>query len=426
MATSSRRIRIPHPNLLVSQKTFLDADYTTGNNLSVQSNVAFAADHIAVIGNPGEEQTEAKDIDGLSGNQILQLSGTLKYDHNSGTPIYRSEYDQVEISYNTGSGWTVLVTTDIQWDQLHTIYVHIGGTSNYTYRFRFYNSASTNFSEYSGSQSGAGYTKNQIGYWIDEVRKVVGDQQKKIVQDEEILRMFTFAKDIIRAKAPKGGWYFWKRRSDGDITTTATILKYNLDTISDYIDFIAQIRYRYNDGSTDETYPIDPKTDLEFYDLVRDNDRQDDDWVDCYRIMEPDTSSDSGYIEVYPTPKTTGYGSFYIDWYLNETDYSSFSDTTSIPIPQILADFAIYKIEEMKGNEGKAKVYRDLFYGPANDMRDNENLTGISLLYSMHDKKFKALKKPQVMKKFMGRRFLSRYYGGKSASRSQSDRINFY
>lgn len=426
MSTSARRLRIPHPNLFESQRTFLDADYSTGTNLSVQSNVAFAIDQIAVIGNPGEEQTEAKDIDGLSGNQILQLSAILKYDHNSGTPIFRSEYDQIEISANTGSGWSVLTTIDIQWDQLYSIYVHQGGTDSYSYRFRFYNSASANYSEYSGTLTGAGYTKDQLGYWVDFVRKVVGDYQKRVVQDEEILRFFTLAKDIIRAKAPKGGWYFWKRRSEGTITTTASVAKYNLDTISDYVDFIAQIRYRYNDGSEIEIYPLEPKTDLEFYDLVRDPDRQDDDWVDCYRLIEADSSSDSGYIEVYPTPKTTNYGSFYIDWYINEADFTSFSDTTDIPIPQILADFVISKIEEIKGNDGKAKVYRDLFYGPANDQRDNDNLTGISLLYSLQDKKLKALRKPQQLKHYRGPNFMGRMYSTRSISKSMSDREYYW
>jgi hypothetical protein len=426
MATSARRLRIPHPDLSETQKTYLNADYTTGSNLSVDSNVGFAATQIAVVGNPREEQTEADNITGISGNQTITLSGTLKFDHNSNTPIYRSEYDQVEISYYDGSTWAVLTTIDIQWDQLNTIYVHSGGTDAYSYRFRFYNSASGDFSEYSGSQAGSGYSKNQIGSMVQRVRKIVADPNKQIVSDSEILSLFTAAKDIIRAKSPEGGWYFWKNTSSA-ITTTASTFKYNLDSISDYIDFIGQIRYRYdNSDGVDTTYPLDQLTDLEFYELTQDNDREDDDWAEAYRILVGDGSSDSGYIEVYPTPATTGRGTFYVDYYELEQDYDSFSDTTKIPIPQLLVYFAVAEIEQIKGNDGKSKVYRDLFFGPPPDKRDNENLTGLALLYSIHNKKLRALKKPRVLKKFKGRGYLSRVYRGRSHSRSQSDRINYW
>jgi hypothetical protein len=427
MSTSSRRIRIPHPNLNLSQRTYLSADYSSGTTLSVKNNEGFGAQQIAIIGEPGHEKCEGKAISSLVAKTSLILAAPgYNLTHNSGDVLYRSEYDAVEISANSGSGWTVLQSSlNIQWDQLDTIYVHDGGTNSYSYRFRFYNTVSGNYSEYSGTIAGTGYTSNMIGYHLREVRKMIQDPEKKIISDQEILRFFSEAKNIIRAM--RNDWWFWKRESLGDITTTADINKYNLDTISAYLDYIADIRYRYVSGSTiDEIYPLDNKPDIIFDDFVRDNLRQSDDQVRFYNIMPGDVSSTSGYIRVSPTPKTTAAGSFYVRWYINEADYTSGSDTTSIPVPQLLQNFAISQCEKIKGNEAKAKVYENLFYGPPQKARDRANLMGIAILEQMQNGKGRATHQPRSIKKFYGRRAEQRLYSEGSTLNNDDYRERYF
>lgn len=423
MSTSARRLKIPHPSLINSQKTYFDADYATGTGLTVQNNISFAANQIAVAGEPGEEKTESKPVASITSSTTITLTGAYNFSHNKGGIIYRSEYDQVEVSTYVSS-WSVLSTIDIQWDQLNTIYVHDGGTNANSYRFRFKNSASSNYSEYSPTIGGSGFAKNKVGYMVSRVRKILGDPEKKIVTDEEIMQYLTDAKDIIKSR--RNDWWFWKKEDEGTITTIASTLKYNLDDIGTDIEYVADIRFNYNDGTINTLYPIPDLTDVEFDDLVRDQSRTDDDNVINYNIVAPDDSSTSGYIRCFPTPKTTGYGSFYVRYYVNEADYTSVSDTTSIPLSNLLIYYALSVGFQVKGNEEKARVYENLFFGPPPTLKKRSgNMVGIALLERMQDGKGRSTKKMRQMKTFRGRAFSSRVYSD-SLSTNQDQRREDY
>lgn len=414
MSTSARRLRIPHPDLSVSQRTYLNADLTSGATLSVLNNEAFSATQIAVLGEPGHEKSESRPVSSIVSKTSIILSTAPSFVHQSGDVVYRSEYDQIEVSSNTGGNWSVLATINIQWDQLYTIYVDQGGTNSTNYRFRFSNSSSGNYSEYSGTQTGSGYAKQSVGRMVKNVRDVIRDPEKKIVTDKEIIRFLTDAKDEIRAR--RNDWWFWKRESNGTITTTANTYTYNLDTISERIDYISDVRFRYYDGTEDYTYPIDIIQDVLFDDRIRDNTRQPDDHIRVGNLVAPDTNSSSGYLRVYPTPKTTGYGSFFIRWYENEDDFQSIVDTTSIPLPSILENYAIAKCERIKGNDKKADAYEGLFYGPPDSLKDRQRLTGIPLLEKMQNDKLRSVGTPRSMKIFIGRRGAQRLYKGSRGS----------
>lgn len=425
MASSARRIAIPHPDLSKVPRTNIGSDYTAASTtLTVVNNDGFAANSIAVVGQPGEEESESKPIASITGvTTITTTAGGLTFGHNKDTVVYRSEYDQVELSYYTAGAWTVLDTIPIQWNHKNTIYVHQGGLDSYLYRFRLKNSVTSDTSEYSGSVAGSGYSKLQVGSLIENVRRIVGDPEKKIVSDFEILRLFTTAKDVIRGK--RADWWFWRRESEGAITTTVNTRKYDLDTISERIDYIKDVRFNYNDGSVNEIYPIKHKTDLEFDQLVKDNNETTDDRVRFYNLMPPDSNSTSGYIRVDPKPKTTGYGSFYVRYYINEPDFTSPSDTTSIPLPQLLENYAISVIEGYKGNDVKSKAFRILFYGPADRDKDSSQLVGIPLLEQMHRNKLRPLGQPRQLKRFNGRRAIESYYQASAVS-EDSRRENYW
>lgn len=425
MATSARRLRIPHPDLSLSQKTYLDGDYSSGTTITVASNAGFEAQNIAVIGEPSTEKCESKAISSLVAQTSLIIPTALKYTHQKGEILYRSEYDAIEISYLVAGIWTVLQSAlPIQWDQPDTIYVHQGGTDSTSYRFRFYNQTSANYSEYSGTLTGAGHGRTTIGFLLGKVREKINDPEKKQVSDQQIISFFCDAKDIIRGV--RNDWWFWKRISEGDITTTADVFKYSLDTISTRLDYIGDVRYRYDDGNIVEIYPIDFRTDNEFDQLVRDENRTNDDWVSNYNIMPGDTSSVSGYIQVDPRPKTTSYGSFYIRWYENEASYTSVTDTTDIPLPNLLINFAIAQCERIKGNETKAKIYEDLFYGPSEEDRNNRAITGIALLESLQKGKGRAIKQARALKSYMGRNYRQRNYRNPSGISNDARRENYF
>ncbi len=320
----------------------------------------------------------------------------------------------------------MLTTINIQWDQLNTIYTHNGATDAYSYRFRFKNSYTSNYSEYSGTIAGSGYTKSQIGYLIQNIRREIHDEDRSQFTDRTIMRFLTRAKDIVRGT--RNDWYFWKREDQGTITTIADTRQYSLDAISTSIDYIRDVRYRYNNGTVVNLYPISPVTDIEFDNrpnVQNETTVTSDDWIRTYNIVSSDNSSQSGYIRVDPVPKTTGFGSFYVRYYIDEADYVSLSDTTSIPLPSILEDYAIAKCYRLKGNEVLARTFESLFYGPSPDERDNKDLSGIALLQQMQRGKGRAIGQPQQIKVWRGRKAWTNY-GTPLGASPDARRENYY
>lgn len=409
--TSARRIRIVNPDLSGSERTILDADYSSGTSLTVKSNYGFQDNDIVVIEQPSTEKAESTAVASTTSNTTITVDSAYKFSHQKGSVLYRSEYDQVEISYRTSStgSWTLLDTIGIKWDDRETIKVHQGATSSYQYRFRFYNSASTNFSEYSPTIGGAGYSYNQIGQLVGDVRAIIIDPDRKIVSDQQIIKFLEEGKKIVQAK--RNDWWFWYKIDEGTITTVADQRNYNLDDISTGIEYVKDVRFRNTDGDDDVLYQLKFEPDIIFDQYVTDQDEDSNDEVRRYTILPGDVSSTAGYICVDPAPETTGDGSFYVRYYEPDTQYDNVAATTSIPIPGILVDYAVFKCEQIKGKDDRADKYFSRFLGPATIRKDNDKLTGIALLEQMQIGKLKPLGQPKQLKIYRGRRIMSRLYG---------------
>lgn len=408
MATSLRKIYIKNPDLSQTEKTALDADYTSGTSLTVINNSGWADGDILVIKTPGTEKSESQSVASTTGATTITIDSALKFNHQVGERIYRSEYNQIEVSVYTTS-WSVLATVSISWDAQETLYIHQGGTDSSIYRFRYKNSATSNFSEYSGSIGGTGYTSSQAGYQVKRVRQVLKDPDGKIMTDADILRSLSDAKNII--KAIRDDWYFWLKEDEGTITTVDGTSKYNLDDISSSIEYVKDIRFRDQSGSDDIIYHLKYETPTVFEQYITDNNATEDDTLIRYTIRPPDSSSTAGYFEVDPTPATTGNGSFYPKYYQPDADYTSLSATVSIAIPHILSDYAIAEGLRIKGDETRAEYYEEKFYGPSDLGKRRGRLTGIKLLEQLNQKKLTSTGQPKQFKKFLGRNYISRAYG---------------
>lgn len=405
----AKRLRIANPDLSKSERTFLDADYvTSATTLTVVNNFGFAANDIVIAGNPGEEKSESQPVSSYTGNTTITLTAALDFAHNKGTIIYRFEYDQIEISRYRSGTWTLISTSDIQWDKRETIYIDANGVSTDSYKYRLINSISGASSGYSPNISGAGFDRGQVGYMISEVRRVAGDEEKKIISDAEILRQFNRAQDIIKAR--RNDWWFLRKTSSGQITTTINTRTYGLNTYLSDMNYIDTVRYRYDDGTTDNTYHLENITSLEMDYEVRDNDATTDDWPSYYVIEPPDSTDATGYISIDKKTKTTGYGKFYIRYFKKMTDLSTIISTTDVPLPSILEDFAVAYIFKIKGDETKAEIYSKQFYGPQPKEERYQEPTGLRLLEIMQSSKGKAIGQPKALKTFRGRKVMTKYF----------------
>lgn len=413
-----RKIIIPNPDLTHTEKTFLDADYSTGTTLTVVNNFGFANDDYVIVGAPGEEKTETMDVTAYVGDTQLTISAALQFSHNKGCVVYRYEYNQLEIYRYRSSAWTLISTSDIQWDKRETIYIDRTGLSTDSYRYRLYNSASTESSDYSPTVAATGFTRSQVGYMVREVRKIIGDTERiKIKTDDEIIRQFNRAQEIIQSV--RSDWWFL-RDEDATITTVAGTKKYSLATITD-LNYIDTVRYRYNDGTTDETYQLLFKPMLEHDYDVRDNSTaatNRDDRPSSYTILPADSSSDTGYLELNIASKTTAYGTLYIRFFKDMADLDDVADETDVPIPSILEDFALAYCFRILGEEDRAKTYEDRFYGPQPGRNEEyKSPYGIRMLERMQSQKAIPQGQPQYLKRWIGRRAVSTLFGDQSVDR---------
>lgn len=420
-----RTLSIRNPDLSGLERSYLTTAYSSGVSLSIINNFAFAANDIIVAEQPGVEKAESKKVDSISGNTTLTLASALKFSHDKNTVIIKTPWDQIEISRTLTAtvSWSVISTSGIQWDKSHTIYVDASGDSSYSYRWRFSNSVTGAYSEYSPTYAGSGFSRDQAGYMIRNIRKVTRTEgSEDVISDREIYRLLQEAQDIVYAT--RRDWWFLKFE-DSTITSTASTYIYNLDTLgggtagspSDNFNlpYIDKIRYRYDDGTTDTTYPLKFRTEAEFDILITDNDRQDDDYVNIYTIKPGDSSSINGYIWVYPTPLTTGRGTFYIRGFKKPTTLNDDIDKTLIPIPQMLEYYVMAFIERIRGNDAKADYYESIFRGPAPKEEGRRSLTGIALLEQLQARS-QVSGQPRSLWKFRGQKALSHFFGNRTVN----------
>lgn len=397
--------------------THLDADYSSGANLTVLSNLGFAAQDIVVVGEVGDEQTEQKDVSSVSGNETIVLSGALKFSHIKQTPIYLSSYDQVSIEsqYTSSGSWSVLSTTDIQWDKLETLYTDPNGADEYNYRFRFYNSISTTYSAYSPTISGGGFSANSVGRMVINVKKKVRDPDEDRVSTERIIELLSEGQNTI--SGIRMDWWFLKvdtfelsKRSLGSgISTVGDQSYYDLATYTDF-NYLDRVRYLYNVSSSNQLYDLTPKPDDEFDRFEQDRAATSNNNVLYYKVAPPDSGSDVGYLVVFPVPEDTT-GTFYPVYYKKMSTLDTIDDTTLIPYPEILEDYAAWRIHNDLGNMVEAGKYKNLFFGNTARGTANEQITGIALLNMNQNHKTVSSNKPRRMWRYAGRNSNRNSYG---------------
>jgi hypothetical protein len=411
-----RRLRIQNPSLEHTYKSYLGADYAVADGTAVTflSNNSFAANDQLIFGEPREELTELKKLSSVSGATSGILASALKFAHSKGTSIYRSLWDFVYIEADYGSGFAVISQSPIQWDNKdnETIYYDTNGSNSTSYRFRFYNSVTTTYSEYSPTLTGAQPARNTVGYMLTQIRLIAGDRERKIVSDEELIRVLNRAQDIVYAHNPKY-WFLYidSEKEDNGITALTTVKRYTL-AIYTTLGHIARIKFRYTNGSMDQKYDLEFKNDTEFDSLDWNYNKPALDYPVMYKLLPADSSSEQGYFEVDTLMQNTAVGKFYPVYYEKMADLETVDDITQIPLPAILEDYGISYIFSLKGNENKAKQYMDQFLGPPDRREGIEDISGLKLLDDMDNNRKRGVSQPRSLSVFKGRK--GRFSGNKA------------
>ena len=140
-------------NILDSLPQTLNS-YTSSNitagatTIPVRNINSFTTQYAAQIGKTGQEQSEVKVLNNVSGTSLtIYGGGTLTYDHPSDTPVYSIHYDKLVFERSTsGTAGTATPITNgtisITPDSLYTEYDDTTGISTYAYKTYYYNSVS--------------------------------------------------------------------------------------------------------------------------------------------------------------------------------------------------------------------------------------------------------------------------------------------
>lgn len=177
------------------EKTYLTSAVSVGDTSiivrAVDSN-AWADNDWIIIGEIGTKNAEIMQINGnVSDGYILTIdnagSGGTRFSHSIDEPVYRIDFNQIEISRAvspTGSK-SVLATIEIQPDDVYTRYEDINNATGYGF-VRFKNSYTGLFSDYSDAIPYTGFTKKSLGRMRRAVRRLLGEPDFKFISDEDI------------------------------------------------------------------------------------------------------------------------------------------------------------------------------------------------------------------------------------------------
>lgn len=350
----SLRIAIKHPDLNKEEFTTLTSDIAaSGTALTVASNDDFAANDIACVGNPGEELTELKTVSSVATAVTINTSA-VSFAHPAGTPIYRALYNQISLERATSSGGTYneiaegKINIDIDSDDGFTIIsVAAGATTDY-FKWRFYNTASGTFSAYSDAFPGTGLGASSVAMMLSEVRHDARIPDHQALPDEQLIAWFNDCQREIAAMYER--WWFLLTESTSLIV--ADDYTYALPT-----DFDRMESLRYKDASID--YRLKYLTLPEFDQMRIDHQTApSNDAIGWYAFLPPDSTSPKGYVGIFPVPETASSDiKLTFRYYKQFEDLVTFTDTTPVPIPMALVNYALYRYWRSKGQKEEADNY---------------------------------------------------------------------
>jgi hypothetical protein len=84
-------------------------------------------------------------------------------------------------------------------------------------------------------------------------------------------------------------------------------------------------------------------------------------------------------------------------------------DSTPVPLPQLLENFAIAHVERIKGNDTKAKLYEDMFYGIPDKYKQGAIIGGLALLDNLDNANKRPQGQPRSLWSYKGDKLTKRY-----------------
>lgn len=351
------KVKVSNPVLTGEVKTTLSQDYSSGTTLNVRNSQGFTNDRFVVVGEPGQDRTEQKDISGAPpSSTTITVGSALNFSHPKSTVVYEVDWDQIQFEKKPSGGSFSAISGSpfsIEWDNPdNTTLIDVpGGASTDTFRWRFYNSERGTYSDYSDSLSGSGISRSTAGYVVKQVRR---NPITKGIDDEVLFDYINDYQQLVYEQVPKAWWFVKK----GTEVSTATD-DYDYSISSNWSDFLSMkfLLYSYVNGSNTDTYPLTYIPLNEFYNYKADENQSSDNSVKYWTLLPPDSSSALGYIGLHPTPEDATCSMIPV-YQFELTALDSFGDSLVVPQPKGYIDYVLYRIfDDIKNDSSNADKY---------------------------------------------------------------------
>lgn len=382
-----------------------------------------------VAGNAGEKKTELNYLSGIFPPNGFGLVAPFNFDHNKGTILYHSDFDQVSIEGQAPglTEFSQIIQIPLQFDKLQTIYNHIPGTDFWQYRIRFYNSLFNQYSEYAPTVQGSGFGRTEVGKLVINVRRKIRDPNRNRYSDTDIIDLLSDGQNDACAEIPKL-WFLkvdtWETAGvngngpllsiGNGMVANAQQIGYSFNQWPD-IKYVDKIKYYYSLDGAFLLWDLQPLADVDFDRFLYNQNRIKNDVILSCKILPPTSINPFGSFEVDPIPLNGG-GVFYPIYWRNPDPIVNIGDTVDFPFPQMLEDYAAWRLHDFMGNAQEAAKYEELYYGPSSQTPD-QKLTGIKLLQAYNNQIRRTIGYGRQLWNYRGKRGTGNFFGKGIVSR---------
>lgn len=303
------------------EKSYLSNPYSIGvNSIAVKNADRFALNDRIMIGEMGEEKTEVVTCTAAATDGSTLTIGATVFPHEADTPVYKLRFDQAKFyraSSLTGT-YSAISTQNLDVDNanLTTIYDDTAGLSSNYYKMTLYHSVSTLESAFTDPIAGGGYSRNQVGYVIDQVLSEVGDPTELHISRSEILGYFNDVNDDLTIGVAKP-YEFLKTRAALTPVAAQAYLPYPTDSLGNQTMWkFDHMDYNYVDSSTSPTtnitYTLDVVEQTYFRNEFQDNTNDSTTQRDTIHKMSLDNSVNRFRFEA---PFLTAHSTLYLHYW---------------------------------------------------------------------------------------------------------------
>lgn len=353
-----------NPETTDLEKTYLSSAVEFDDtDLPVKNNDLFVDNGKVLVGEMGGEQSEIRTVSDIAANGLQITVDQLDFDHDSDTPIYKLEYDQIRFYRRTsiGASPTLMATLDIDVDNADKVtrWDDTSSATAYFYQTSFYDSVNDEESDLSDPIQATGYERKTAGSIIDAVVRRVRDTGFNVLGFEEYIDIMNEVGDDLTNQAARPYTFLKKSVT---LNTAADTNYIDLDeAVSDFWKFdYVEIDQNINGSGTNykEVTPLS----LEGFNQRYKNSA----------LLKSDTVRDIAFDEetkrlyIYPTPQNARTGKVILHYYKTFTQIEKAGDLIETPLPNIyryklMAEYYSAKSESDRQWERLSQKYEEKY-----------------------------------------------------------------